>query len=366
MLQALRRCPWFVESVTRAAEAHGDAAGVVPDLARLFATMEAKESAARTATAAAAADSEELAAGPARPVHKRITATPTELLAAVQAANPLFQAGRQQDAQELLHFLLDTTSIGPPKRPAKRRREDGPANSASDGSAAVPATELSTPLAKEIFAGSLAYSTQCCECEETSCRSEEFIDLTLPASKDLGRSVTWGLSQLFDRRERLKGCNKYLCANCNTYTEATRTVRVGTLPGVLILHLNRTSGGAAKVKAHMQSPFLISLDRWCSGTITPSRYELCAVVFHAGQSASAGHYTCVAVDSCGETKTAAAAEARPASIAGCHSGVGCPRSWLVFDDTDVKRVSPDAVQQMMAPLCKSGSTAYMLFYRRLL
>jgi len=189
--------------------------------------------------------------------------------------------------------------------------------------------------------------------------------------------------------------NKYFCSVCNRHTEATRSVGIEKQPQILTLHLNRTAGGSSKIRSHMQAPFALNLGRWCEtteGNVDPAGgcgdggvdgaslpsspvspggpstssasslpkqgkanalYDLIAIVFHTGHTANSGHYVC-----------ATAAGPRSPPKYGSTAGRGKQTGWLMFDDTAVKRLSAATIQKMLAPDCKSASTAYMLFYSR--
>eukprot|EP00038_Savillea_parva_P010354 m.189744 g.189744 ORF g.189744 m.189744 type:complete len:537 (-) comp17816_c0_seq1:166-1776(-) len=257
---------------------------------------------------------------------------PQKFHGAIGAANEMFNNTRQHDAQEFMHCLLDnlqaaeaTLSSGAPDS-SKRQKMTG---------------------ATDILQGSLAYETRCCECEGSTSRTESFVDLTLTVEPASTRSVSYSLSQLCDMPERLDGQNKYFCETCNRFTEATRKLLLVTLPEVLVLHLNRSSGGARKVGSHVDAPRKLSLNRWVKRDADrpDAHYELAAIIFHSGQSSLSGHYTCYA------------------RIPNARGRQG-ETSWAFFDDENVELVSDDYVHSLLAPFSKSRATAYILFYHR--
>ena len=162
----------------------------------------------------------------------------------------------------------------------------------------------------------------------------------------------------------------------------------------------------------MQAPFTLHLDRWCETCLEPegggvnagsqslpsspvssggfgsqhqpkakrtAKYDLFAIVFHTGHTANSGHYVCATVagprsppphqpqpssTGAGAGAGGAGAGGAGAGGAGAGAGVGMAAEWLMFDDTMVKRMSTATIQKMLAPDCRSASTAYMLFYSR--
>jgi ubiquitin C-terminal hydrolase len=145
------------------------------------------------------------------------------------------------------------------------------------------------------------------------------------------------------------GNHRYFCESCNRFTEATRKLLLMTLPEVLVLHLNRSSGGTRKVGSHVQAPQHLDLTRWAKKSEpgrSKSRYELSAIIFHSGQSSLSGHYTFYA----------------RTPIPGDPHGT---TAWAFFDDETVEFVTDDYIHGLLAPFSKSRATAYILFYQSL-
>ncbi|XP_049879837.1 ubiquitin carboxyl-terminal hydrolase 20 [Pectinophora gossypiella] len=219
----------------------------------------------------------------------------------------------------------------------------------------------------DVFDGKLLSAVQCLICDRVSTRMETFQDLSLPipsrdhlavlrhqahhhhhANNDSW--VWWLVSWLrswfygpvvslqdclaaFFSADELKGDNMYSCSRCNKLRNGVKMSGVVRLPEVLCVHLKRFRHElmfSAKVAARVSFPIhdlnmAPYMHKDCTSKI--SRYELCAVICHAG-TAGGGHYTCVARN---------------------------PRGWYAFDD---QAVTPVPVHHLAA--CE----AYVLFYRK--
>lgn len=249
------------------------------------------------------------------------------------------------------------------------------------------AKEIKQPsqLIPGIFQGSLAYETHCFECENTTRRSEHFLDISVPVSTAgfpgfpplsspvktpsfFGASVvgsyslSWCLSQ-FALREKLRGDNKYRCDECGRFTEAERSLLFSELPRVMTIHLNRFVAQAwghssrgitvSKIGGNVAVPMTLRFKPWttedCKGR--DKVYGLFAIVFHSGSSCTSGHYTaCVRVCEAVE----ATCEKDPVER--------FYNSWLYFDDEVVELLSQNELCSMLSPLSEHSSTAYILFY----
>jgi ubiquitin carboxyl-terminal hydrolase 10 len=118
-------------------------------------------------------------------------------------------------------------------------------------------------------------------------------------------------------------------------TEATKTVRIASLPDVLILHLCRFHWAAGSSKINRQiifDPQISPRGSWLDGSCSKERgaqYELVATVTHHGKNIGNGHYTSDVMQSDGR--------------------------WLRFDDGDVVSVKKQNVLL---------ERPYLLFYQK--
>ena len=96
-------------------------------------------------------------------------------------------------------------------------------------------TLLTKPWAIQTqFCGSYAYVTTCLKCKMESKRPASFyeLDLTLQGNKTL-----FDCLDCFLKEEKLEGDNQYFCGSCGRKQDATRCVRLSSLPTVLNLQV---------------------------------------------------------------------------------------------------------------------------------
>ncbi|KAL0861562.1 hypothetical protein ABMA27_009068 [Loxostege sticticalis] len=273
------------------------------------------------------------------------------------------------EAEERYETCSSGASDAPDTRPERTHKPQSVACGSGDGGAGGVRYRS---VISDVFDGKLLSSVQCLICDRVSTRVETFQDLSLPipsrehlavircqqpilnhathGSQESWVSVWWLLSWLrswfygpvvslqdclaaFFSADELKGDNMYSCSRCNKLRNGVKMSGVVRLPEVLCVHLKRFRHElmfSAKVAARVSFP-LRELDmapythKDCTSKIT--RYDLCAVICHAG-TAGGGHYTCVAKNG---------------------------RQWYTFDD---QSVAPLPQHQL------AHCEAYVLFYKK--
>lgn len=279
---------------------------------------------------------------------------PNAFLSAVQSANTIFQGNHQQDAHELLVYLLDniretcemlaqqvkynpellieketTTSTnntkfwGLPKAWKKNNKkndrtvkdcineeksnggcvhETEECNNRGDGNDENGRKKLGYNFVCEDFEGITLRRTKCLECEGVTERKEPFYDIPVPinikdgdyelSSSDIYRKACVTSEKLYDT-------NKYLCDRCKRYNEASREVSFEKLPNIMVLQLKRfmtTSTGVQKVNTYFPTP--LELACFCETCCKSQEednpiihtYHLCCVIMHLGGNMASGHY----------------------------------------------------------------------------
>jgi len=259
--------------------------------------------------------------------------SPMSLLNIIQRSNPLFTSGGQQDAHELLCYVLDKWCL--PLHVVCGRNK---------------------ALLKQFFGweGVLRTVITCCECGQSSSRNETFRELSLRVVS--GHSLSWALRE-YCAGERLRDGNKYFCENCLHSMEAVRKVSIIQFPRYLCIHFQRNDSvtSSSKKQSVIPSPMTLRLDM-CASTDdsirqeTSPTYELFAIVIHAGGSGFAGHYYTY-------VQTSKEKEKEKEKDGNSH--------WLRCDDTSVKNVSTAEILSLFTPCAASVHTPYMLFYRQI-
>ena len=224
-------------------------------------------------------------------------------------------------------------------------------------------------LLPTLFEGDMTYQTQCHSCGRVTERSEKFMDINLPIAHptpllakgkcgQLQINEAFALPKKGDREtsvqfcldkymcaEELEGDNQYWCDGCATKRDATRHVVFTKLPPVLNLQLCRyVYDRKAQTKKKLTDRVLLPryLDVNSAQESESSKYRLCAVMKHLGNSAYQGHYIAESMD--WQTGT-----------------------WFEFDDEKVEILgngptcSPDGTKMSKSKV-KGSQDAYNIYY----
>lgn len=147
------------------------------------------------------------------------------------------------------------------------------------------------------FYGKRTYGTRCHVCRNSSDRTDEFQELELPSFKK-EKSLSAFLEEMLET-ERLDGDNKYECGHCGKKQNATRYMRIDSLPPVLHLSVQRfyydyDKEERRKLGATITFPLSIDMSRYIGDEDAPRGpplwYDLRGQLLHKGDSAFCGHY----------------------------------------------------------------------------
>ncbi|KAF8390816.1 hypothetical protein HHK36_023115 [Tetracentron sinense] len=151
-------------------------------------------------------------------------------------------------------------------------------------------------IVQDLFRGSVSHVTRCSKCgqdSEASSKMEDFyeLELNIMGLKNLDESLDDYLSM-----EELHGENQYFCESCGTRVDATRCIKLRTLPDVLNLQLKRCvflpkTTTKKKITSVFSFPGTLDMGNRLS---EPSQleliYDLSAVLIHKGTAVNSGHY----------------------------------------------------------------------------
>ncbi|XP_020226068.1 ubiquitin carboxyl-terminal hydrolase 26 isoform X2 [Cajanus cajan] len=151
-------------------------------------------------------------------------------------------------------------------------------------------------IVQDLFRGSVSHVTTCSRCgrdSEASSKMEDFYELELNVKglKSLDESLDEYLTV-----EELNGDNQYFCESCKTRVDATRSIKLCTLPKVLNFQLKRyvfLPKTTTKKKITSAFSFPAELDmRYRMSELSQFDlvYDLSAVLIHKGTGANSGHY----------------------------------------------------------------------------
>ncbi|KAF9277639.1 hypothetical protein BGZ68_009155 [Mortierella alpina] len=143
---------------------------------------------------------------------------------------------------------------------------------------------------KDQFQGHYQYQTTCKNCKTTSARSCVFYELLLNIKNNC---TLMDCFEEFVEPELLEGEDRYACSTCGSLQDASREIKLQTLPPVLNIQLMRFvyDGQSSKRKSKDTIRFPRSID---FSSLLPSKgaeiYDLSAVLVHSGTSAHSGHF----------------------------------------------------------------------------
>mmetsp|Transcript_474 Transcript_474/g.1052 ORF Transcript_474/g.1052 Transcript_474/m.1052 type:complete len:532 (-) Transcript_474:8-1603(-) len=261
---------------------------------------------------------------------------------------PQFEGYEQQDAQELLAFLLD--GIHEDLNRVRKRAciEEKDCNGTNDEGDAITAWShyllRNQSIIVDLFQGQLRNTMSCRNkqpdgthgCGHVNVKFDPFMYLSLPIS-DKCNSLDDCLD-LFCEEELLAGDEQWYCPKCKTHVNATKKIDLFMLPPILIIHLKRFKFSMNGQKSKIDRSIRYPLDDWNLKNMKKSEsgiyplYDLYAISHHKGNVAS-GHYT-------------------------AHAKNRFDGKWYNFNDSQCHRVDP--LKEQLG----SGSSAYCLFYNR--
>ncbi|KAJ1420139.1 Ubiquitin-specific peptidase 48 [Sesbania bispinosa] len=151
-------------------------------------------------------------------------------------------------------------------------------------------------IVQDLFRGSVSHVTTCSQCgrdSEASSKMEDFYELELNVNglKSLDESLDDYLTV-----EELHGDNQYFCESCKTRVDASRSIKLCTLPDVLNFQLKRCiflPKTTTKKKITSVFSFPAELDmrhRLPELSQSDLVYDLSAVLIHKGTGVNSGHY----------------------------------------------------------------------------
>lgn len=152
-------------------------------------------------------------------------------------------------------------------------------------------------IVQDLFRGGVSHTTKCSNCgneSEASSKIEDFYELELNV-KGL-KSLEESLDDLLSIEE-LEGDNQYLCEACVTRVNATRSIKLRSLPAVLNFQLKRcvflpNTTMKKKITSAFCFPGEINMaQRLSEHSHKDLIYDLSAVLIHKGSAADSGHYT---------------------------------------------------------------------------
>ena len=252
--------------------------------------------------------------------------------------------GNQEDAHEFLNFLLENlhTELHSVCAGSEAKQEPDDTTNEDDGWCEVGSKNRKVVMASSVVETESPISAlfggrmRLVLCKkgrglQDSVSLQRFYSLHLNISEPHIRSVEDAL-EAYMSKEVLEG---YRAGSREV--AASQQVTLDRLPALLSLHIKRFSAQMRKLQGHISFPQLLTLpSKFVFGQklgVSGSRhYRLRSVVVHHGHSLTNGHYT-----------------------AYVNAGQGNDENWHLFDDNNVRQVSPQTV---------ADQSAYLLMYEQ--
>ncbi|KAJ8686400.1 hypothetical protein QAD02_022194, partial [Eretmocerus hayati] len=207
-----------------------------------------------------------------------------------------------------------------------------------------------TNMLQELTQGRYRYINCCKTCGEEYGTLTKFYELDLQLASTLSEAIEKYLSE-----EQLTGTNQYHCTLCNDKKDATRFIRLDSLPDTLNIQLlrfvfDRISGYKKKISSYIQYPEELDMSQHLSCPPGTHVFTLVAALNHRGTSAYSGHFSANIRNANGE--------------------------WFEFSDDKIEKMQTSRIEDETIQDDKgskkgrvpkgfqSSNTAYMLMYKR--
>ncbi|XP_066355469.1 ubiquitin carboxyl-terminal hydrolase 26-like isoform X2 [Miscanthus floridulus] len=150
-------------------------------------------------------------------------------------------------------------------------------------------------IVQHLFCGRVSHVTRCSSCGKDSAASskmEDFYELELNI-KGLN-NLEESLNDYFSK-EALDGENQYFCESCQKRVNATRCIKLRSLPPVVNFQLKRyvflpKTTTKKKISSTFSFPRQLDLGKRLSNPSSSCTYDLAAILIHKGTGANSGHY----------------------------------------------------------------------------
>jgi ubiquitin C-terminal hydrolase len=234
----------------------------------------------------------------------------------------------------------DLNKTSPSAETTSNNNSNSNSNGNSNNSSSQETREEPTWI-HELFQGILVNEIKCLNCETSSSKEENFLDLSVDVEQNT--SISHCLQE-FSNVEMLCGECKYYCEKCCSKQEAEKRMRIKKLPRILALHLKRFKfvgvlNKFKKLTYRVVFPFELRLFNTTDDCKNSDRiYDLVSFVVHCGMGLNRGHYI---------------------SVVKSHG------YWFLFDDEQVEKIEVTNFEEfygLTQDTNKKSETCYILFY----
>lgn len=248
---------------------------------------------------------------------------------------PVFKTSQQQDAHECIILILD--KLHEAIKMQVSININGSIKNSFDQRKKYAFEQYKMFLSKNgyseinrLFYGQFESTITCKGCNNTSFRYDPYCSLEVELPKN--GSTLYDCLDNYCFKELLEGEESYMCEKCKSKQEATKMLKIWTLPKVLIIQLKRFNFMLRKNNAHIQCPRQLNMNKYVTHPASImsgsnqggiQMYNLVSTIEHSGNMRG-GHY-----------------------VAKCNVGaIGQGpqnENWMLFNDASVSRADPNKV-----------------------
>ncbi len=182
------------------------------------------------------------------------------LVARIKRLGAQFVAGRQEDAHDFVHAVLDACHVS--------LLDD------LGGEARFDSATRATSGVCHLFGGCTRSVVRCRRCGGVSATHEPFLTLPLDVAPRGVSTLEEALAASFGGGEELRGGNAYACERCAALTPARKVARIAAPPNLLVLALKRYTGGFfGKLNKRVAYGATLDLTRFCTRSAAPPAAE---------------------------------------------------------------------------------------------
>lgn len=212
---------------------------------------------------------------------------------------PVFRTNQQQDAHECMILILD--KLHEAIKMQVSINITGDAHNQIEERKKTAFNQYKSYLGNngfseinKLFYGQFESTVACKQCNTESFNYDPYCSMEIEIPKT--SATLYDCLDNYCFKELLQGEDSYNCAKCKAKTEATKVLKLWTLPKVLIIQLKRFNFKLTKNNRHISCPMKLNMTKYVThpaahsqGNVGLQLYNLVGVIEHSG-TLSGGHY----------------------------------------------------------------------------
>jgi ubiquitin carboxyl-terminal hydrolase 8 len=214
---------------------------------------------------------------------------------------PVYRTAQQQDAHECLILILDKLHESLKMKvsinitgDAHNQLEERKKHAFNQYKSYIANTGYSE--INKVFYGQFESTVVCNQCSTPSFNYDPYCSLEVEIPQTSG--TLYDCLDDYCFKELLQGEEQYNCDKCKTKVNASKELKIWTLPKVLIIQLKRFNTRLRKNNRHISCPMKLNMTKYVThpasqqenGDVGLQLYNLIGVIEHSG-NLQGGHYT---------------------------------------------------------------------------